>query len=314
MRASFRALLCLACAGSIAVIFAGTANASGGTGHIFTFAVFGDTPYNEEEEARFPDFIGELNREDLAFVAHVGDLKGAWSACTDELYHERHRWFGLSHHPFVYLPGDNDWLDCTRALFDARDPRERLEKLRAVFFGNGHGPGQAPLDAVRQSDLAPRHPFPEHLRWLRHGVLFVTLNVPGPDNNSRDAVERTQRSAAISAWLADSFSLARRQRLRAVVVLMHASPWAPSGKPRRAFDSLVTELARETHRFGGPVLLVHGDEHHYRVDQPLQAPDRNGHLPNFTRVEVFGSPEMNWVRVRVSEDSGRIRFFVTPGS
>jgi hypothetical protein len=51
-----------------------------------------------------------------------------------------------------------------------------------------------------------------------------------------------------------------------------------------------------------PVLVVHGDS------------DRNASLVNFTRVEVFGSPAMNWVRVRVSEDSGRIRFFVTPGS
>lgn len=314
MRASLRAVRWLARLGSIAVILAGAASAAGGTGTLFTFAVFGDTPYNEEEEARLPDFIGELNREDLAFVVHVGDLKGAASACTDELYHERRRWFGLSHHPFAYLPGDNDWLDCARPLFDARDPRERLEKLRAVFFGSGRGLGQAPLDAVRQSDLSPHHPFPEHLRWLHQGVLFVTLNVPGPDNNSRDAAERTQRSAAISGWLADSFRLARERHLRAVVVLMHASPWAPSGKPRRAFDSLVKELAHETRRFGSPVLLVHGDEHHFRVDQPLQDPDRNASLVNFTRVEVFGSPAMNWVRVRVSEDSGRIRFFVTPGS
>jgi hypothetical protein len=304
----------LACIGSIAVILAGAASAADRTGLLFSFAAFGDTPYSEEEEARFPDLIGELNREALAFVVHVGDLKGAASACTDELYHERLRWFGLSHHPFAYLPGDNDWFDCARPLFDARDPRERLEKLRAVFFGSGRGLGQAPLDALRQSDLSPRHPFPEHLRWTHRGVLFVTLNVPGPDNNSRDAVERAQRSTAISAWLADSFGLAREEHLRAVVVMMHASPWAPSGKPRRAFESLLAELARETRQFAGPVLLVHGDEHHFRVDQPLRDADRDTPLPNFTRVEVFGSPAMNWVRVRVSEDAGRIRFFVTPGS
>ena len=40
----------------------------------------------------------------------------------------------------------------------------------------------------------------------------------------------------------------------------------------------------------------------------------NAPLPNFTRIEVFGTPVMNWVRVRVSEDAGQIRFFVTPGS
>ena len=59
---------------------------------------------------------------------------------------------------------------------------------------------------------------------------------------------------------------------------------------------------------------VFTDEHHHRVDQPLQEPDGNAALSNFTRVEVFGSPATNWVRVQVSEDAGRIRFFVTPGS
>ena len=314
MRASLRSAWRLAHVGAFVLVLAGAASAAGATGELFTFAVFGDTPYNEEDESRFPDFIGELNREDVAFVVHVGDLKSAAEPCTDEVYLERRRWFGLSHHPFAYLPGDNDWLDCTRSLFDPRDPRERLHKLREVYFVNGHGLGQAPLGAVRQSDRSPHHSFPEHLRWVHQGVLFVTLNVPGPDDNSRDAAERGKRGAAISAWLADSFSLARERRMRAVTVLIHASPWAPSGKPRRAFDSLLTQLARETRRFGLPVLMVHGDEHHYRVDQPLPDPERNTPLANFTRVEVFGSPTMNWVRVRVIEEAGRIRFFVTPGS
>ncbi len=314
MSARLRAARWLARLASIALLLAGAASAAGGTGALFTFAVFGDTPYSEEEEARFPDFIAELNREKLAFAVHVGDFKSAASACTDELYLERRRWFELSHHPFSYLPGDNDWLDCTRALFDAREPGERLQKLRAVFFANGRGAGQAPLNAVRQSDLSARHPFPEHQRWLHQGVLFLTLNVPGPNNNAGDPGERAERGAAISAWVADSFSLVRKRHLRAVIVLMHASMWAPSGNPRRAFVSLVTQLAHETRRFDGPVLLVHGDEHHYRVDQPLRDPGSRTPIENFTRVEVFGGPAMNWVRVRVSEDGGRVRFFVTPGS
>jgi hypothetical protein len=31
-------------------------------------------------------------------------------------------------------------------------------------------------------------------------------------------------------------------------------------------------------------------------------------------VEVFGSPGMNWVRIRVIEDGKRIGFEVTPGN
>jgi hypothetical protein len=31
-------------------------------------------------------------------------------------------------------------------------------------------------------------------------------------------------------------------------------------------------------------------------------------------VEVFGSPGMNWVRIRVIEDAERVGFEVTPGN
>jgi hypothetical protein len=280
----------------------------------FTFAVFGDTPYTADEEAHFPGLIAEMNRENLAFVIHLGDFKSAYSACTDDIYRERRGWFGLSHHPFAFLPGDNDWLDCTRALGDPRNPRERLQKLRALFFGTNVVLGQRPLEAARQSDRSGQHDYPEHLRWSYRGLLFVTLNVPGPINNSRDLEEHAQRSAAIADWLAESFRRARDRRWRAVVVVIHASPWTASGRPRRGFERLVGQLARETRRFSRPVLLVHGDEHHYRVDQPLRDPEGGVLLDNFTRVEVFGSPEMNWVRVRVSEEAGRVRWEITPGS
>jgi hypothetical protein len=37
-------------------------------------------------------------------------------------------------------------------------------------------------------------------------------------------------------------------------------------------------------------------------------------LANFLRIEVFGSPTVNWVRVRVTEQDGRVEFEATPGS
>ena len=298
----------------MALALAAMSCAGHGATTLLTFAAFGDMPYNEEEESRFPDFIAELNREESAFVVHVGDIKSAASACTDSLYLERRRWFKLSRSAFAYLPGDNDWLDCRRALFDPRDPAERLQKLRALFFSNGDGMGQAPLGATRQSEISPRHDFPEHFRWQLHGVLFVTLNIPGPNNNSRDAAERVPRSQAVSAWLDDSFRLARERNLLGLVVFVHAAPWTASGALRRAFGSFIAQLGHETRRLAKPVLLIHGDEHQYLVDKPLRDGASNAPVGNFTRVEVFGSPGMNWVRVRVIDDAGRIRWEVTPGS
>src|SRR5690349_6255062 len=157
--------------------------------------------------------------------------------------------------------------------------------------------------------------YPEHSRWRRGDTLFVTLNVPGPDNNARlMPAEFRQRSAAINEWLKRSFSLARANGMRAVVLLMQANPWASPSNRYYGFRELHTVLARHAREFAGEVLLVHGDTHRYRMDQPLHDPVSGALLDNFTRVEVFGYPTMNWVRIRVSEEAGRIRFTASPGS
>ncbi|MBM3357771.1 MAG: hypothetical protein FJY54_08590 [Betaproteobacteria bacterium] len=312
-RASLRLLG--AAAATLALCGAMPQGAGEGGKTLVTFAALGDTPYTREEEARFPDLIAELNREELAFVVHVGDFKSALSACTDELFLERRAWFGLSHHAFVYVPGDNEWTDCARPVGAAYDPLERLRKLRELFFAGSASLGQRPIALERQSAVSRRiHDYPEHARWEHRGVVFVTLNAPGPTNNVRAQAEHSQRSAAIRNWLTGSFRLARERQARAVVVVMHANPWGRSGEPRRGFPELLERLAAEVRGFGGEVLLVHGDTHRYRVDQPLRDPATGAAPPNFSRVEVFGSPEMNWVRVRVSEEDGRVRFEVTPGS
>jgi hypothetical protein len=49
--------------------------------------------------------------------------------------------------------------------------------------------------------------------------------------------------------------------------------------------------------FKGEVLLVHGDTHWQRVDQPLRHSETKLPLANFTRAETFGYPVMGWVKV-----------------
>src|SRR5829696_1290160 len=79
----------------------------------FSFVVMGDVPYSEEEEPLFEAMLRELDREELAFVVHVGDFKGP-EACTDALFEKRRAQFDASRHPFVFVPGDNEWADCPR--------------------------------------------------------------------------------------------------------------------------------------------------------------------------------------------------------
>ena len=40
------------------------------------FALIGDTPYSAAEATALDSMIEDINREDLAFVIHVGDITG----------------------------------------------------------------------------------------------------------------------------------------------------------------------------------------------------------------------------------------------
>ena len=295
---------------AVALFILSIATASSALAAEFTFAAVGDTPYTADEEERFPALIAEMNREDLAFAVHVGDFKAAWMPCSDELFRQRREWFEFSRHPFIFVPGDNEWTDCGRFAAGRYDPLERLAALRRNFFDGGHSLGQRRIALERQSPA-----YPEHARW-RHGqVLFITLNAPGPNNNARlMPEEHRQRGAAIADWLSAAFGAARGGRAKAVVILMQANPWASPSSRYFGFRGLLAQLARESSRFDGPVVLIHGDTHRHRVDHPLRAPASGKPVANFTRVEVHGYPVMNWLRIRVIDDAGSMRFEVTPGS
>jgi hypothetical protein len=293
------------------VVFAGNCAAAD-----FTFAALGDTPYSQDEEARFIGVIAEMNREPLAFVVHVGDFKSGISECSDEVFSQRKEWFELSRHPFIFVPGDNDWTDCWRTFGVDYRPLERLSKLRELFFRGDSSLGQRALKLTRQSDGGrPPRPYPEHVQWSAQRLLFVTLNVPGGDNNRhRMPEEFRERSAAVHAWVKQAFRSARRQKLGAVVIMMQADPWTRSGKPRSSYVELLDVLTAETLAFPGAVLLIHGDSHRFRFDQPLMHPKTRKPVANFTRAEVFGSPDVNWLRIRVTDEGGKTEFQVTPGS
>lgn len=294
-----------------------SAAASAAAAAEFSFAALGDAPYTPEEETQFIAMVGDLNREPLAFAVHVGDFKSGHSSCSDEVFLQRREWFALSHHPFIFVPGDNDWSDCGRTLSGGYPPLERLARLRALFFSDDYSLGQRKLRLTRQDGThgSAARAYPEHARWTVHGVMFVTLNVPGGGNNMRRMPQEfAARNAAVREWLRLSFAVARARKLRGVVVMMQANPWAGPPPQRRGYEDLVNELAAEIRNFSGAVALIHGDTHRFRVDNPLPRPGSRKPLPNFTRIEVFGSPTVNWVRVRVTEKDGRLRFEATPGN
>ena len=272
----------------------------------FQFAIMGDTPYSAAEERRFVAMVASLDAEPLAFVVHVGDIKGG-GPCTDELYLRRRAQFDRSAHPFFYTPGDNEWTDCRSMRSGPRDPIERLARLREIFFATDESLGRHRLPAASQRECVPSpaecgcDAHPENRAWTVAPVHFVTLDVSGSDNNQGyDAAndrEARCRNEANRQWLERAVARSMAPEVRALVVMVQANPWWILRTPG-VFDGFLAQLEQSAARLRKPLLFVHGDTHMYRVDHPFV--DGFGEpLPFLTRLETYGSPFVGWVRVTV---------------
>ena len=283
------------------------------------FGLFGDTPYNRWEREHLPDLIAEMDGENLAFVIHDGDIKSGDGVCSDEAFKDILAVFRKSAHPLVYVPGDNDWTDCHRKSNGRYDPVERLDKLREWFYPDDFSLGRRRLKLERQSHDPAFARYRENVRWEIGGALFVALNVPGSDNNFHGTrriggpvAEFIERSAANRVWLAQAFALARARKLAGILIAMQGNPGfhaANAGKPSPGYRDVLIQLREETQAFAGQVVLVHGDTHQHRIDQPMEDPDTGETVRNFTRVETFGSPFFGWVRGQIDAADPRVFSF-----
>lgn len=280
------------------------------------FGLFGDTPYSQWERDHLPDLIADMDGENLAFVIHDGDIKRGSSPCSDEALKAVLSDFQKSRHPLVYVPGDNEWTDCHRKSNGRYDPLERLGKLREWFFPDDLALGQRPLQLERQSRSEAFASYRENVRWEAGGALFIGLNLPGSDNNFHGTqgsggpvAEFVQRSAANRAWLAQGFALARGRKLAGILIAVQGNPGfnaANAGHPSPGYRDFLLQLREEVQAFPGQVVLVHGDTHHHRIDQPLEDPDTGETVRNFTRVETIGYPAFGWVRGQVDAADPRV--------
>ena len=253
----------------------------------FQFAVIGDAPYLDFEVPQVAATLEALAREPLVFVIHVGDVKSGSSPCSDELLDGRRALLDASPLPLVLTPGDNDWTDCDRPRAGGYDPVERLGFLRRTFFGTQHSLGRKGIALARQPER------PENARWRHQGVLFLTLNMPGSENDARRPAERDARMADNFRWLAAAAKDAAAADIRALVVIGHAEPGFGRGPAARdPYASYRAALGRTALALGKPMLLIHGDDHRHAFDQPLLAPGTREKVPNFWRASPYGSPAM----------------------
>jgi hypothetical protein len=280
----------------------------------FAFGVFGDAPYRAWEVGRFRGVIRDVNRTDIAWLIHVGDI--FWYPCIDENYRRSLDAMNAVDHPVVYTPGDNEWTDCHEDIAGGYEPLERLAYLRSTFFAiPGRSLGARTMRLETQSEHPAYAEFVENARWVRGGFVFATVHMVGAENAAEpypgrgraNDEEVARRTAAALAWMDEAFALADSSSLNGVVIAMQGSPGLQyHPKPRAGYEAFLDRLELRVKEFGGPVLLIHGDGHTFRVDHPLRDRTTYEPLPNFTRLETFGSPEVGWVRVVVDSVAGEI--------
>lgn len=303
----------------------------------FSFGLWGDMPYKKAgDDSRLPAVLRSINQSDIAFSLYDGDIKDGSSVCSDKVYTDALAMFGSMVKPVVYVPGDNEWTDCHRTNNGGYDALERLAHIRKVMFPSMDSLGQTTMALEHQGKLGEK--FVENTRFNYGGVIFVGVNQPGSNNNvimsakectnksarnsakcDESNAEYLERDAANVAWMRAAFEQARAQKAAGIVVVTQGDPgfdWPETEEFDEStlpefsgFRNFMTHIARETAQFEGQVLFVHGDTHYFKLDKPLYSPTKL--LPNFTRLQTFGSPSLHWVKVYVDVKSAAV-FRVEP--
>jgi hypothetical protein len=274
----------------------------------FTFAAIGCMPYGLPATGpAFERLIDTINRHAPAFTVHCGDIKGGSEPTTLEWLDAIAGYFDRFEGPLIFTPGDNEWTDVHRPAAGGHDPLVWLEKLRRRFFAEERSIGQTPLPLVTQRRDPQFAKFVENARWERAGVIFATVHVVGSNNNDQPQVpgaveEFRERDAANAAWIRETFALARENDAPAVALFFQAAPFAQDfGRSGRdsGFRLFLDTVEAEARSFGRPVLLVHADEHRYRLDVGMRF-ERDGEVvPNVIRLETFGAGDFHGVLVTV---------------
>lgn len=281
-------------------------------GQSFTFVALGDMPYLiPADYGRYEILINAINKAKPSFSIFVGDTKSGASPCSDEYNLVVKGYFDKFQMPLIYSIGDNEWTDCHRVLAGAYDPLERLQAVRSLYFSNNESQGQRPIRLNRQSDVMPKFStYVENAYWIKNNFLFVNLHIPGSNNNldrnEESKQEYLQRNQANLAWIDHAFQLLEYQKLSGIVLAYQAdmfySPKQANDLSSGYRDTLIS-ITKHSEKSGKPVLLIHGDTHRLKIDQPLLTIDQKYVLENVMRLQVMGADQVQAVEIKVDPKS-----------
>ena len=318
---------------------------------VLTVAVFGDWPYNTNLLTNAPLLTNSVNADRaVRRVIHVGDIHSGSMACTSagilppiptsnpgwnqQIFYN----FQQFKAPLVYTPGDNEWTDCHKTKqLKSGAPLQELAAVRSLFFSQ---PGKTLGGDVREvwsqaKFFDPAYPtdaqFVENVIWEEGHVVFVTVNMPGSNNDtlpwtngfenpSAQAKEVADRTGAAMRWLQAAFKHAAAHQARGVVIAQQADMWDPAavatgGDGLGGYTPYVQTIASLALQFRKPVLLLNGDSHVFGADKPLADPasatgviHHTLAVPNLTRITVQGSTNApaEWLRLTIDPRSSAL--------
>lgn len=292
-----------------------------GGDNAFSFVALGDMPYNVPGDiVKFDRLIAAINAMKPSFTLHMGDIKSGSLPCSDAVLKQAYDQLQTFTGALVYTVGDNEWTDCHRPIAGGFDPRERLGKLREMFFADSERSlGQTPLAVESQSRAMPDFKtYVENARFAKNGVRFISVHVVGSNNgfeaqDPASAVEFFARDKANAAWVEAGFAKAKAENAKAVVLFMQAEfdqARFPNGAmPRQSgFTRVLDAIEAGAIAFGKPVLVVNGDEHFIELT-PLKN-SKGKPIANVLRLMVYGDGDVHAVRVIVDPDSAGVFGFV----
>ena len=279
------------------------------------FALIGDNPYQDYNFPKYERMIDDINSRNPQWVIHVGDMKSGGTECSDENLIAIKQINQRFKAPFIVTPGDNDWFDCSRESAGAYDRRERLNRLREIFFSNDSG-----MEVMRQADAGAHTQYVENLVWAKDQVVYGTVHLVGITGREGGVNIHNEIMLAGTDWLAKIFAEADRVDAKGVFIATQADLYPLTAEPHalravcphcplvRPFYEIFHEALLENLRnFDKPVVLAVGDTHIFRVDKPIY--DNGKLVEHFTRVETFGEGQVHWVRVMVDTGSREVFSF-----
>ncbi len=277
----------------------------------FRFIALGDMPYHTvTDESRYFNLINAINQAEPSFTLFVGDTKSSEAPCSDASTERIASFFNRYKAPVIYSVGDNEWTDCHRSIAGSYDPIERLGKIRKKFFNSNQSLGKTTLTLVRQADVMSQFSlYVENSYWIQGQFLFVSLNIPGSNNdfeqNIKAVNEYFKRNQANLAWIDHTFKVATEKKLAGIIFAFQADMFTgqiQSDDLANGYRDTVLSLTNHAEKFKNAVLLIHGDTHRLRIDQPLKTSDKKYVLENVIRVELMGDDEIQALEITVNAE------------